>query len=478
MRRWPGALRTRAYAVVLVVVFAPLAAVWLAVLPDTDWTGHLRRAVNQAVETVVAGHASPLVVEMAARDEHVRVRIFDEANRQVAFADHEAATSLRDRAGDLFFGPSGAPRLDAYETTLPQPADRVEVRAARDHGRFVECRTGIGGRLMVCTASARMGTMVIVAERSSPRAIRALYDLRYPLLKLTLFMAALGLALAAWLVRTIVSPLERLRLAAIQRAASPRVASAIPSPSADEFGDLAAAFNELLTALHTRVRRHETFAADLAHELKNPVAAVRASAESLAASGPIDAARAERLARALTSSGSRLDFLVSQFLELARAEAGFVDEPRTELDLGAIARGIRDTLCANERYSTVNFDIHGDATIRGVSTRIESAIRNVMDNAASFAGSGGNVGVSIETTASAARLQVTDSGAGISAENLPRVFDRFFTTRPAQSGTGLGLAMARAIAEAHGGTLLVKSPPGQGAMFTFEFPRTGVEPTV
>lgn len=470
MRRWAGLLRTRAYAVVLVVVFAPLAAVWLAALPDLDSASRMRRAVTDAAAAVVAGNGSQDAVENAAREQRARVRLFDASGVQVGFADHEAATSLRDRAGDIFFGPHGAPRLDDYESALPRPAERIEVRAARERGRFVDCQVSVGGRLTVCTASARVGASVVVAERSSPRAIRALYDLRYPLLKLTLFMSALGLALAAWLVRTIVAPLERLRRAAGERAASPRIASPIPAPSSDEFGDLAAAFNELLASLHARVRQHEAFAADLAHELKNPVAAVLASAEALASAGPIDASRAERLSRALTSSGARLDFLVTQFLELARAEAGLVDEPRTAVDLGATVRGIRDTLVADARYSDVHFEIDGEAHIEGVATRIESALRNVMDNAASFAGSSGIVRVDLESTLSSVRVRVSDTGPGIAVENLPRVFERFFTTRPAQRGTGLGLAMARAITEAHGGTLGVNSPPARGATFTFEFP--------
>jgi signal transduction histidine kinase len=115
-----------------------------------------------------------------------------------------------------------------------------------------------------------------------------------------------------------------------------------------------------------------------------------------------------------------------------------------------------------------------DATIivDGVAGRIESVLRNLLDNALAFSGDAGRVRLEVEREDRFARIVVSDEGPGILPEHLPRVFDRFFTTRGDRRGTGLGLALARAIVEAHGGTISAESPPEGGARFTVRLPFT------
>jgi two-component system sensor histidine kinase ChvG len=186
---------------------------------------------------------------------------------------------------------------------------------------------------------------------------------------------------------------------------------------------------------------------------------------------PLDPQRAQRLASVLRKSSRRLDILVSRFLELARAEAGLPNEERRAVDLANLARGLIDGLAGSDRYRDVRLRSQlGLATVLGVPGRLESALLNLLDNAASFAGSGGWVAVRVTTEGRWAVVEVSDSGPGIAAADLTRVFDRFFTTRPGGHGTGLGLPLARALVEAHGGTLTVMSPPGVGATFTVQIP--------
>jgi two-component system sensor histidine kinase ChvG len=234
------------------------------------------------------------------------------------------------------------------------------------------------------------------------------------------------------------------------------------------------AFNTLLARLEQRSLAHEAFVADLAHELKNPVAAVRAVGESLA-QGTADAERAARLSRILIDSGQRMDDLLSQLLELARAEAGLATEPRSSLDLGELIAGLTEAARLDERHRGIRFELIAPpaARITGVASRLETALRNLLDNAASFAAPSpsGDRWVRIVLSIGAqAELQIDDSGPGIRPEDLPRVFDRFFTTRPERRGTGLGLAMVRAVVEAHGGAVRAESPPGQGARFVVSLP--------
>jgi two-component system sensor histidine kinase ChvG len=451
------------------VVLTPLVVTWLALFGDRDWTAEMHTNVDAAARSVASGTA----VEEAARRSRARVRVISATGDVTAHADHEAPTSLRDWLGDLFVGPAGAPRLDDWEAVAPQPGNWPEVVAARRGVTSSRCFHALEGRLAICVAALPMAEgRVVLVERSSPRSIRALYDLRYPLLKLTLGVLLTGLVLTAWLTRTILGPLEKLRSDVVARAQKPRRTSRIAVPARDELGDLAASFDLLVRNLDERARQNENFTADLVHELKNPVAAVRACAEALEGPGPIEEARARRLAQALSASGRRLDALVTRFLELARAEAGLVGEARERVDVAALARGLAAAVAADARYAAVNIAVASDGScvVTGVPSRLESAVLNVVENAASFAGAGGRVDVRVARDGDSVELLVRDSGPGIAAENLERVFERFFTTRSEGRGTGLGLAMSRAVAEAHGGTLVAESSYGHGATFKFRLP--------
>ncbi len=297
----------------------------------------------------------------------------------------------------------------------------------------------------------------------------------------TVAVLSAALFLAWWLGWRMALPLEQLKRQALERAARAAPEGGTPPEHAlvldrdDEFGDLAAAFNALLAALEREKREHEAFVADLVHELKNPVAAVRASAEALERT-EIDPKRAARLASILQTSSSRLDQVVSRFLELARAQAGLPGAERETFDAAALARGVAHSSGADPRFAGVTFTVAGPAhaTLSGVSSSIESALRNLVENAASFAPLGEGkptVWIEVEASPRALILQVRDSGPGIGPDDLPHVFDRFFTKRKTGLGTGLGLALVKAVAEGHGGRATVRSEPGAGATFRLSFPR-------
>jgi two-component system sensor histidine kinase ChvG len=474
--------------VVVAVVLAPVAMIFAARLydarEDERMAGRVRRAAESARVIIERGppDAAALDAELdaaldaAARREGVRIRAIDGQGRVVVDRDHDPSTSLRDRLGDLFFGPEGAPSLRDYEAIAPPIPVRSEIQRARSEGRAEGCEHALGGKLLAChtaLATARGGGgWIVFAQKTSPRAIRSLYDVRYPLLKLTLYVLVAGLLLAAWLVRRIVGPIEALRSEVLARAEAPRSGELVHAGSKDEIGDLAGAFNALLGAIAERSRQNHAFVADLVHEMKSPVAAVRAAAEALnAAEGTASAARTERLRGALLDASARLDALVSAFLEIARAEAGLPNEERTSIDAADLVRGVVEAMRADVRHAGVHFEVEASpAPIKAVAARIEAAIRNVIENAASFAGEGGRVRVSAQIQGERCAIEIADTGPGIPPENLPRVFDRFFTDRRSGQGTGLGLALAKAIVEAHGGTITAASPPGGGALFTIRLP--------
>ena len=314
-------------------------------------------------------------------------------------------------------------------------------------------------------------------ERLALESPEAALNLRYPLSRLTSVILPGAVLLAGWLGWRMVRPIERLRDEVREKVEDGSKAGDLDESRGDELGDLARSFNQLLDQLDSRRRQNEAFVADLAHEFKSPVAAIRAAAEALAPrpTGELDPARLERIARILRDSGHRLDVLLTQFLELAQAEGGMVDAERTVVDVAALARGIVGSYGQDPRYAELQLQVDvelggaDEARTLGVASGIESALRNLIDNAASFAAS--RVHVCVRCVDARVVVVVDDDGPGVAPEDAPRVFDRFFTGPRPQAevrGTGLGLAMVRAVAVAHGGTVELGEAPGGGARFTLE----------
>ncbi|MFN7952371.1 MAG: HAMP domain-containing sensor histidine kinase [bacterium] len=497
VRRIPRvrSLRTRAVLVVVLVLLCPPLFVTVSAIFEESVERRLGTRVEVAAHEALAelgpfASAAPPGAEVLARlarsldaiaaRHEVWLRVVDGDDRVIVDARHDRASNAIQRLGRLVFGEDGAPTLADFDAAQGALAARPEIASARARGRDAGCRTSPEGKLLVCHAALVPATsgrdasaaLAIHAAKSARRSVRALYDLEYQLKKLMLLVLPVALALAWWLGRRMVRPIEELREQVLAQASAASPRAELHVARRDELQDLAAAFNALLATLESRNRANEAFSADLVHELKNPVAAIRTAAESLAA-GPVDAERAGRLARVLSDSSARLDRVVTQFLELARAEGGMRDEPREPIDLAALVGALVERARGDERYADrrLTCSAPDPARVMGVAERLETALRNLLDNALDFAGPGGEVDVTIEMDASAVRVRVSDDGPGIPAEALPRVFERFFTTRGAKRGTGLGLAMVRAIAEAHGGGVRVDSSPERGTTFELTVPR-------
>lgn len=466
-------LRGKVLLVALAVVITPLALGFAWGIAERQAESSLLERTSTAAGEVanLADPSSEAELSSVAARHRVHIRIVDREGL-VADVNRQPPSDPLHDLSILLLGDDHAPTIATFDDGIGPVVYRPEVLRARESGvRVTGCRVSEGSKLLACHAAHPLPARgwVIHVQETDRRALRVLYDARYLMIRLALLLLPVLFGVAWWMTSRALRPVRALRDAAREKASSTRPEGPLPLPGRDEIGDLAESFNLLLEKLAERRRDHERFVADAAHELKNPVAAIRACGEALESGNPDDG-RSARLARILRGSSARLELIVGELLELARAEAGLPDEDRDRVDLVALASGIVESAAAS--HPGVEFRVEGEseAQTRAVVSRLESSVRNLVDNAASFAGDGGNVEVRISKAPGAWVIRVRDDGSGIDPEVLPRVFDRFFTTRPDQQGTGLGLALARAVAEAHGGTLSVESAPGQGATFELRLP--------
>ena len=308
-------------------------------------------------------------------------------------------------------------------------------------------------------------------------------------------LAVIGLAamivavvVATALARRFTTPLRRLREAS-RGLAEGDLARRVPAESMDEhaseLGDLARQFNTMAERLQESVEiiRHDRdrsrdFLADVSHELRTPIAALRTFNELLVEhAGSDPAARAEFL-EASKVQLERLDWLAQNLLELSKLDSGLVLLDLRPDDLRATVEQAVEQAEAAARRRGIDLAIalpDHPLRIRHDPVRIGQVVANLVGNAIKFTERGGSVRVEAEPSTDGARIVVSDTGVGIDAAELPRIFERFYRgTRASEAratGSGLGLAIVRSIVDMHGGSVTVESRVGAGSTFIVRLPR-------
>lgn len=241
----------------------------------------------------------------------------------------------------------------------------------------------------------------------------------------------------------------------------------------DELDELAGTINGLLdrlAAYHAQIIR---FTADASHELRSPLAAMRAAVE-VTLGQPREAKEYRDVLASLGEQCERLTGLVNGLLLLARADSGEVDVRREPVDLAALAADVAEMYepLAEERGVGLIADTASPAGVLGDASRLRQLVTNLVDNAIKFTPAGGTVTLRVEHDDTQARLIVRDTGEGIAAVHLPHIFERFYQANPARSagGCGLGLSICRWIAGAHGGSIEAKCGDGAGTTFVVVLP--------
>ena len=272
-------------------------------------------------------------------------------------------------------------------------------------------------------------------------------------------------ALAAFVAAAALRPVRRLTAAAESVAATGSLSERVQGEGGDELGRLATRFNEMLAALETSVGAQRRLVADASHELRTPLTAVRTNVDLLREGKLSDEESRRALEEASVELGA-LTKLVADLVELARGEERKLRIEEVQLD--DLVAGIVERTQA--RAPQVRFVTALSPTlVKADPDLLERAVSNLLDNAVKYSPEGAPV----EVTVRGGEVIVADHGPGIAAEDLPRVFDRFYRAAAARSkpGSGLGLAIVREAAEAHGGTASAESTAA-GARFKLVLPTT------
>ncbi len=375
-----------------------------------------------------------------------------------------------------------APNLDRFtEPTVDQATSWPELRDtapgnARSQVRFADDLTH-----MISAAAQPAGGGPLLLTTQNARDIRTL--VRAERFTVGMFMlAVLGISvlLSLFLARTIVQPLQRLARAAVKvrLGRAPNVTIPRMPERRDEIGMLARALSDMSSALRQRIDATEAFAADVAHEIKNPLASLRSALDGI---GHVsDAGLRDQLMAVAKADVLRMDRLISDISDASRIDAQLAKASFERIDLGDMIEQLLETREARNADGSVHIAYarprKGIAVVLGEDIRIERVLTNLLDNAVSFSPAGGLIEISATRSGDEVIVRISDQGPGIPPDERESVFRRFHSIRPEREGfgghSGLGLAIARTIIEGHHGTITVddREDGKSGASFRVSMP--------
>lgn len=397
----------------------------------------------------------------------VEVRVYGQGGRLLAESPNASpAPQVDPRA--VLDQPSGPP----YNVIAGLAPPLVAVDA--DGGEFGLIDDFEGGRWRLFVLPMKDLEQYLVAAAPLDRIDASAERLRQLVALLAVIAAAVALATGALLASRALRPVATLTATADSIARSRDFSKRVPAGTRrDELGRLAETFNDMLTGLERAYQAERRFVADASHELRAPLTAIQGNLELL--SRHPDKAPAEQH-EALSEANretQRLSQLVADLLALARADAGMsLRRQRVELDrvlLDSLAQ-VRHLACGQR----VEVEALEPALVEGDPDRLKELLLILLDNALKYTPSDGKVTLSLTRNSATAEVAIHDTGIGISPDDLPRVFDRFYRADPARvrdpGGTGLGLSIARWIAEQHDGEIELESKPDRGTSVSVRLP--------
>ena len=491
----------------VLLVFLPVAGIVYLGSYETKLLNAQTRGLGEQARllaaAVSAGGNPEAIVEAQrqqalTRGEPIRLRIVAQDGAVMADTrtagpavplSNRARRNVLYRAGAMLLKPllglfrANEPALtaaDLYERSERLLGDEVQTALAGTSGRVERITPDQRSVTVYIAEPIRRGGEIIgaaIASQSTFTILQDLYTVRLGIVRIFAISILVAVILSLLVATTIVRPLRQLRLEAggmLDRQGRLR-GHFRGSRKHDEIGDLSRTLERLTSRLDEHVRFIESFAADVSHEFKNPLASIRTAAEMLAEVE--EPAQRKRFHRMVEQDIARMESLLSGVREITVIDAQLQTEQRLPIDvcvlLGRIVDGFR--LREKDRV-TINLDAPPSGCVVYASEdRLIQVLVNVLENAVSFSPAGGVVSIAAQQSTGKIVISIADQGPGIPPSNLPRVFDRFFTHRPETARsrtahTGLGLAIVKAIVEGYGGTIGVENGAGGGAKFEIRLP--------
>jgi two-component system sensor histidine kinase MprB len=357
----------------------------------------------------------------------------------------------------------GSPVVGSY----PVPIDPAVLQVARGqrHGFYRditvrEFRQVIPAREIVAPITDVFGPAgAVLVVKSLQETNRALERLRVILILVSLGGIAVAAAAGALVSGATLAPVRRLTAAAERIAETGEPSERVPEGGRDELARLGASFNTMLASLEESLETQRRFVADASHELRTPLTSLQTNIDVLRGDIELEPEQRRRLLDDLHRESQEMRALIGGLLELARGGAQ-LEKQSFQLD-----ELVEDAVeQARTRFPAVSWEAGRiePTVVDGYRDRMERAVWNLLENAGKWSGDGGSVEVSLAD----GELKVRDHGPGFAEEDRPLVFDRFYRSAAARAmpGAGLGLAIVREVAEAHGGTVAAENAHGGGAL--------------
>jgi two-component system, OmpR family, sensor histidine kinase MprB len=342
--------------------------------------------------------------------------------------------------------------------SLPVTHETLEAtRKREEEGHFSDAHIRTGD-IRVLTVNAGPGIALQIG-RNLAEVNRTLHRVTIYLVLIALGGILVAVALGLAVARTALAPVRRLTETAEHVTETGDLSQRIDAGGEDELGRLASSFNTMLAALEESSRAQRQLVADASHELRTPLTSLRTNIEVLATERTLPPGEREKLLGDVVEQLGEMTSLITELIELARAEQHHEEPEDVRLDLlteGAVERARRNR--PNVTFRTAL----DESFVHGVPSTIERAVANLLDNAAKWSPPGGEVEVGVH----GGEVTVRDHGAGIADEDLPYIFDRFYRASSARGlpGSGLGLAIVKQVAEAHGGAVTAEPADGGGTL--------------
>ena len=450
------------------------------------------RLMAEALGAVPAEARAALLMRLAV-DTGTRLRLYDRAGTKEADTLRLGIRNFRlvDPTTDGL-GQRAARWLDAVIDTVVG-ARRPPLYRERGDGRrwpdLAAIDRGVATPVTVWRAPDRTPVITAAAALASGERILSTVNARdltervrverFRLSVVLIVVAAISLALSLFLARTIVNPLRRLARAAVRvRLGRARevVVPRLPERR-DEIGMLARALSDMSLALRARIDATEAFAADVTHELKNPLASLRSAADAL--ERVEDPELRARLLAIVADDVRRLDRLISDISDASRLDAQLARATFEPVDVAAMLAAQVEARQARglDRGVRLRLDRQEDELrVLGEGARLERVFANLIDNAVSFSPAGGTVAIAARADRDELEVRVEDEGPGVPEEAREAIFRRFHSVRPSSEAfgehSGLGLAIARTIVEGHQGRIHVEPREDRlsGARFVVRLP--------